>query len=372
MAVFWFALTAAAVLIAQGALFKRLVMRKLGYRRHFKQAACYQGDEIELVEVIANDKWLPVPWLRAESQLDSSLRFRQADNFAVSSGQIYQNHRSFFSMAPFTRITRTHKLTALKRGWYKLNTVTLTGGDLLGAHRLSLQIPLEGELIVYPRPADVSISELASHSWQGNQSVKRFIVHDPFVIAGTRDYAPGDSYRSVNWKATARTGKLQVYQYDYTADRRLMIYLNVEDGEGMWRSVTNEPLIESGIELAAGAAAAAVREGMEAGFSANMPMHGRTGSVCLEPGGGGEHLLAMLETMAKLQLERTETFGELLERALQSGFSGRDVLLLSSYWNEELEFQANRLRGRGNSVSLMLLTESVSDGRAGGEGGRSA
>ena len=95
-----------------------------------------------------------------------------------------------------------------------------------------------GELLVYPKPALVPIHELPYHSWQGDQSVRRWIISDPFIIAGVRGYQAGDTYKQINWKATAKTGTLQVHQYDFTADRRLMIYLNVDDAEGMWRSVT--------------------------------------------------------------------------------------------------------------------------------------
>ena len=63
--------------------------------------------------------------------------------------------------------------------------------------------------------------------------MRRWIVDDPFMLAGVREYQYGDSMRDVNWKATAKTGNLQVNQRDFTADRRLMVYLNVEDHEKM-------------------------------------------------------------------------------------------------------------------------------------------
>lgn len=356
MFILWFVLTSAAVLYGQTLLFRKLVLNRLSYQRQFRQRSCVRGDEIELVELIENRKWLPVPWLRVESQLSAHLGFRKGENFDVSKGELYQNHRSFFSLGGYTRVTRTHRLTPARRGCYNLSTVTLTGGDLLGNAHCHMQIPLEGELIVYPRPAEVPFHELPSRSWQGEHAIRRFIVPDPFVISGAREYQPGDTMKQINWKASARTGTLQVHQYDYTADRSLMLLLNVDDAEGMWRSVSNEALIEQGIEWAAGAAEAAIVQGMEVGFAANMPLAGSLDSTRIEANRGYEQLTAMYEAMARLELSRTESFLSLVGREGQLAYSNRDILVISTYWNEELEAAAARLRSNGNSVTVWRLT----------------
>lgn len=357
MLLFWFIVTAFIVWLVQSRLFLKRGLRHISYRRHFQTKTCYRGDQVELVEQITNGKWLPVPWLRVEAQLSAHLHFQRQENFQVSSGQLYQNHRSFFSLSSYTKITRKHRLTCARRGLYRLQTVSLTAGDLLGTARSSEQIQLDGQLLVYPKPAEVPVHELPFHSWQGDQTVRRWIISDPFVIAGIRDYQAGDTFKQINWKATAKTGRLQVHQHDFTADRRLMIYFNVDDAEGMWRSVTNETLIESGIEWAAGAAAAVIEQGMDVGFAANMPLVGTRDSVCIEPRGGHDHYLELLEWMARLEIERTELFHELLEREAQSGFSERDVLIITAYWNDTLEQQAERMRSNGNAIAVWLLTE---------------
>ncbi|WP_424768915.1 DUF58 domain-containing protein [Paenibacillus sp. sgz302251] len=357
MILFWFIIAAIGILYVQNRLFQSFVLRHIKYKRHFQTKSCYRGEQVELIEQISNAKWLPVPWLRVESLLSTHLHFQRQDNFSVSSGQLYQNHKSFFTLKPYTKITRTHRITCTKRGWYQLQTVTVTGGDLLGFTNVSTSIPLSGQLLVYPKPAQVPVHELPYHSWQGDQSVQRWIISDPFVIAGVRNYQAGDTFKQVNWKATAKTGRLQVHQHDYTANRRLMIYLNVDDAEGMWRSVNDEALIERGIEWAAGAAEAVIEQGMDVGFAANMPLIGSIDSVHVEPLGGHEHLLELYEWMAKLQIKRTELFHHLLEREALSGFRERDVLIISSYWNDTLDQHAERLQYNGNAVAVWTLTK---------------
>ncbi|SFE58000.1 Protein of unknown function DUF58 [Paenibacillus algorifonticola] len=361
MLVVSFIIAAIIIVMLQANVFRRFALRNISYSRRFSQKTCFSGDRMELVEQLSNGKWLPVPWLRVESQLSSQLIFRSQDNLAVSSGEHYQNHKSFFSLMPYTKITRTHSFVSARRGVYKLRSVALTGGDLLGIQHDMKQIMIEGELLVYPLPAQVPNDELPSHSWQGETSVRRWIVEDPFVVVGARDYRPSDSFKAVNWKATARAGKLQVHQYDYTADRKLMIYLNVEDHEGMWRTITDEALIERGIEWAAGAAEAVTASGMEVGFAANMPLQGELESAMLLPRSGYDQWLAILELLAKLSLTRTELFSDLLQRESERGVSGCDLLIISAYWNETLELAAQQLRFGGNSVSIWLLAGQASE-----------
>lgn len=363
MTLFWYIVAAVGILYIQSVVFQRFVLRKIKYQRHLTVKTCFRGDKIDLIEEMTNAKWLPVPWLRVESQLSTHLHFQRQENLSVSSGNFYQNHKSFFSLAPFTKITRKHHITCAKRGWYKLQSVSLTGGDLLGISSVSQQIDLDGQLLVYPKPAQVPVHELPYHSWQGDQSVRRWIISDPFVNAGVRDYQAGDTYKQINWKATAKTGNLQVHQHDFTADRRLMIYLNVDDAEGMWRNVTDMDLIESGIEWAAGAAESVIGQGMDVGFAANMPLIGSRESVHIEPRAGHEHLIGLLECMAKLEIERTELFHTMLEREAQSGFSERDVLIITAYWNNQLEEQAEQLRYNGNAVAVWLLTDKLLDSK---------
>lgn len=341
--------------------YRYFALRNVDYTRHFNQKVCFEGDEIEMIEQISNNKRLLLPWLYIESQLEAALKFGKQDNFAVSSGNLYQNHHSFFTLRGYTKVTRKHKLVPSKRGNYKLKTVSITSGDLIGTAEVTKTIPLHSKLTVYPLPKQIPLDNIPYHSWQGDVSVKRYILPDPFVVAGTRQYEPGDTFKQINWKATARAGSLQIHQYDFTANRRLMLVLNIDDHEGMWRAVSNQELIEDGIRYAAGITEAVIKQGMQAGFATNMRTSDHVHSIYIEPNSGEGHWYDMLEIMANIELERTETFSQLLESIIASKVSNTDFLFLSSYWNEELEEQLRILRSYNNAALLLQLTDQQLD-----------
>lgn len=368
MGLHWYMLSAALVLVLQAFVFRRFGRRRLTYSRSFGAVSAYCGDTVELIEEIGNRKWLPVPWLRVESQLRTGLEFGSQENLEISSGSIYQNHKSFFSLLPYTKITRRHKLVCARRGVYRLSAVSLTVGDVLGISTATERKDVEGELLVYPLPADVSALPADTRSWQGDITVRRWIVDDPFMIAGVREYRSGDPLKGVNWKATARSGRLQVHQLDFTADHRLMIVLNMENHEGMWQRVNDEPLIEYGLSLAAGYARLAVAQGMEAGFAVNAPVEpGAERPIVLLPEGGRGRLEELFEAMARMPMECSVPVYLVLEQLAELESRRMDILLLTAFESVRMLEAVEELRRRGHSVDLLPLRQPES--AAAGKGG---
>ncbi|MDF2714286.1 MAG: hypothetical protein K0R28_1211 [Paenibacillus sp.] len=360
MSVHWLLIVTAVVLLLQGKAYQWWGLRGVSYGRHFDTRACFQGEEVQLIEVIANRKIIPLPRLRLESLMQSGLRFHSQSNLDISSGELFQNHRSLFSLMPYTQITRKHRVLCLKRGCYDLQTATMTGGDLFGmfvTYR-TLHFDKQTRLLVYPERIPLGDIPLPSHSWQGDISVQRWIVDDPFRIAGVREYRYGDAMNMINWSATARSGALQVHRRDFTADHRIMIVLNFEITETMWGAVTIPERIEKGIAYAAAIAESCIAKGIDTGFGCNGPVIDRPKqSVRIPPSGGDAHLTDLYEAMAMLQIERTEGFSEYLDYDLLQGTSNTDFIFLTSYVSDKMERQFERLRQNGNAVQIMPLTD---------------
>ncbi|MBD2847754.1 DUF58 domain-containing protein [Paenibacillus sp. IB182496] len=367
MAIHWLLVMMALVAGAQGWVYARLGQRRLDYTRSFSEVRCFAGDRIAMVERIANRKLLPLPWLRVESLLHAGLRFEHESNLDISSGEYMQNHKSFFSMMPYTQITRTHHVTCTKRGIYTVQGVSLTCGDALGMNRTTRRVALDARLTVYPLPLLPDELALPSQSWQGDLVVQRWIVEDPFMTSGVRAYRPGDSLKSVNWKATARTGGLQVHQHDTTADHRLMIVLNIEDHERMWNVVNDVERAELGISYAAGLAEYAVRHGMEAGFATNARASRSAGAgVRVGPSAGDAHLSGLYETMAHLEVQAAEPFADLLAAEAEQSDGRLDYCVLTAYVNEGMQARLDELSRRGHGVRVLRLPPTERESGKGG------
>ncbi|MDL2274175.1 DUF58 domain-containing protein [Oscillospiraceae bacterium OttesenSCG-928-G22] len=79
-----------------------------------------------------------------------------------------------------------------------------------------------------------------------------------------REYAPGDDYRKINWKATASTGKLHTNVYDVEKD--LSVIAAVDTGRLMLSPAGEKSRLDYAIESALALISAALHSGDRAGF----------------------------------------------------------------------------------------------------------
>jgi len=352
----WLLVNAVVLLALLAWVYGRYALRHVGYARHFTKEAVFAGEEIEMVERIVNRKLLPLPWVRLESMMASGLVFGRQHDLDIRSGDRFQNHISLFSLRSYRQIVRRHKVVCAKRGYYVLESATMTAGDPIGLSRPSRRFPLALTLTVYPEVVPMREVPLPAHSWLGDVTVRRWIVEDPFLTAGTREYRAGDGLRSVNWKATARTGRLQVHRKEFTADHRVVVCLNLETHERMWNAVLEPERIERAIRYAASILSHAIREGIDAGLLSNgWTFGGPKEPVRVEAGGGAVQRTALLESLAKLQLETSVTMHALLDDELARDPQETDYLIVSCHRGAALEERAEALRRRGNGVEWLLV-----------------
>lgn len=352
----WLIIFTALIIGLLGFVYSRWALSSVTYSRHFDQRTAFEGDEVQMIETIANRKLLPLPWLRLESMIHIGLQFESQANLNISGGQFWQNHKSMFSLLPFTQIVRRHRIRCARRGVYRLDSATMTAGDPFGFGQKVKRFPLSLELTVYPGQVELADIPLPSHSWLGDITVRRWVVEDPFVIAGVREYQPGDPLNAVNWKASARTGNLQIHKRDYTADHRLLIGLNFEVDEQMWSTVTDPDLIEEGIRYAATIAAYAISQGIDTGLICNgQLLEAPKQPVSVESAGGSAQLTALYETMARLELSVSVSFASLLEEQYKSGIQHADILLITPFVSDQIQHWIDRLRAAGNGVEVLQL-----------------
>lgn len=244
-----------------------------------------------------------------------------------------------------------------------LSSAAIIAGSLLGSSGEHFQeFKTDTSLYVYPKPANIKEILLPSHSWQGDYVVRRWIIEDPFIIQGVREYKETDSLNRINWKATARVGHLQVNQYAFTAQSKLVIYLNVDTRETQWTKTSEEDMVERGISWAAAIAQHALSNCIETGFGSNgFLKYMEKEPVRIKPALHAGQMEMIYQAMARLVILRSVTFYTFLEQDVVKGVSKQDYLIITSYVDEKIQAQIDRLREFGNSVEVLLLGNKEKD-----------
>ena len=146
-AAIWLIIIVGALAILQSKYYAKVSFRHLHYERKLSRKAVFEGETLELQEIIANRKLTPLPWLRVESKLSPWLRFRSQENLEIMDDRF---HRSVFYLRPYSRITRRYSVKCIRRGYYDLSITTLTAGDLFGLNSVSQEAHSDAKLFVYP------------------------------------------------------------------------------------------------------------------------------------------------------------------------------------------------------------------------------
>lgn len=118
-------------------------------------------------------------------------------------------------------------IAAQKRGVIDVGPMTVSRGDPLRVLRRELSWPEVQRVYVHPVTVLLPPSSAGLvRDLEGAPSTQ--LVDADLSFHAVRDYMPGDSQRHVHWKATARTGRLMVRQYEESRHARIAVLLDLD------------------------------------------------------------------------------------------------------------------------------------------------
>lgn len=342
-------------MVVQGMLYKKGIFEKIYITRSFDSTGVFPGEKVVYELVIENRKFLPLTWVSIDEKLYSGLEFEISTKVQKLNDDVYL-HNSMFSLLPYQKIIRRYNLKAVKRGYYQLKYMTMTSTNMLGTEEYSVDREESAIISIYPNIKDLRGTLIPANTTQGDFSVKRWIIEDPMVITGVRAYSGNDSLKSINWKATAKNQQLLVNKYDYTADKKIMIILNLERQE---YSLNKEDIgtIEEAIEVSASIASMMHETGIPVGFATNSHMMGPIETSVLDPDTGDKHMTAILDSLARVSYFKKYKSRELLKLLVTRFSWGTEIIVVTPEISEELIGDLESL----NNIKTTVISLSMND-----------
>lgn len=249
-------LIAYLLFMAQKYLYKKLWLKHLKISIHFGADHIFEGEQGELREIIENKKRLPLAMLKVKFKADRHLLFGN-EKGSRTTDQYYRN--DVFRIGGGERVTRTLKFSGGRRGYYTIDEISLVASDLFFISQMVAEQSVKAELYVYPKPYDNRQLRQSLIRLNGEMLTKRHLLEDPFEYRGIREYQPYDDMRSINWKATARTGDLKVNQKNYTSLKSVRVFFNIQDDN----ILRKEESVEMSLRIVAALCLFFLRQGMQ-------------------------------------------------------------------------------------------------------------
>lgn len=297
--------------LGQKTIYQKVWHKNLRVRLSFQEEGIWEGQESTLSEIIENQKKLPLTMLKVKFQTDRHLLFADTKG-SRTTDKFYRN--DIFQIGALEKVTRVLRFTAGRRGYYTIAEADLVASDLfLTAQYTSTADIGHSSLYVYPKPFSHPEFRQSLKQLSGQVLTKRHLLEDPFEYRGIREYQPQDDLKSINWKATARTGEFKVNQKNYTAEKSVRIFINLED-TGILKK---EDCVEASLQIATALLLLFLEQGMQVAVYCNGVDVLHNEPCILEAGGGIRQREAVLRAFALIDTSKpVRSFTELFSSRL--------------------------------------------------------
>ncbi|HHX44075.1 MAG TPA: DUF58 domain-containing protein [Chloroflexi bacterium] len=280
------------------------------------QDRAFPGEKVTVTLQIQNRSLLPIPWLRIHDSAPIQLK---APSF----------FQSVASLLPRESLTLHYELDCRQRGYYHLGPLILRSGDLFGMRTYERRTCVSAPLLVYPRVVPLTAMRLPAQTPFGEIPTRQRIFEDPSRMVGVRAYQSGDSLRHIHWKTSATTGSLQVKRFEPAISIESQILLDLDrDTYSATRVAT---ATELAIVTAASIAHYLTEKRQTVGLACNGvdPLVGLGQPVVLPARRGREHLMTILDALARVQSSReVMAFGDLLRQSrLHMRWGGTGIII---------------------------------------------
>lgn len=299
-----------ALMYVQRVIYEKYWADHLDVKISYKNANCVAGEENELVEVIVNDKWLPLPMLHVKFDTPKSFVFENEKNSSISD---YYYRDDVFTIMGHQSVTRTLKFKCMGRGCFYMHDTNITSSDLFLSATLTDRRKNEKIIHVFPRKVNIEFLNIPFNTITGNFATNKNLIEDPFEFRGIRQYQPFDSIKHINWKSSAKNNDLKVNTFFMTSSQNVKVVLNMDTHV----YTRDDRLIEDTISLASSICEGLINAGIPVGLITN----GRdiyTGDrIIRDSGSGVKHMVAIDTALARIDSHAVNfSFADTLEEYL--------------------------------------------------------
>jgi len=219
------------VILALAALLEYLSLRGgsacAEVKLRFTKTCVEPGESCEMITEVKNIGRLPISYLCV------SVAFPLTTVFPENADRQHDMYNAYlldvFRLWMHQKVTHTMQFSLEERGVHKIQGSDVRRGDFLGIRNVTGHLSQYREILVFPKRLDRPAFLEALGNYFGEQSAKRWLLRDPILTAGVREYTGTEPMRTILWNQTARRGELMVREFDYSRSLNCDVLLCTDD-----------------------------------------------------------------------------------------------------------------------------------------------
>lgn len=226
-------------------------MQNVSIHMECSKSRLFPGQQTTLRYEVENGKLLPLIWLELSQNGPEKDCLLPDDAFERYHPPYQENpHESVpFLRQSFSFIGSHQSLqvdstwTAQCRGLYLIDQLVARSGDGFGLAQGNQPLPAQElpTIAVYPKQVDVDLSLFLQPQWDCAAGSRGWL-EDNTILKGNREYQPGDNWKHINWRMTAREQGLPVNLFDTIQPRGMRFILDGESFCGKYEAELEQAL----------------------------------------------------------------------------------------------------------------------------------
>lgn len=315
-------------------LYSKHVERSIRVRRIVTDLRVQRFDRLEISLAVENASFLPVQACCVSDR---------AGILSVSA----DDGRELLALSGNETRLITYSVIGNQRGEYHLGPINIKGSDPLGLFPFEKNIASGARVLVRPARKESPLS-IKDGIPQGNIHVRNSRYEDTSLCRSIREYTPGDELKRINWKASARFGKLFTNEFQDTLNCPIFVFLDLSTEH--YRLHLRHANMESAIADAAALITEAEKRGQHCGFASNGTDEA-DGAFPLVPSGEAR-AQAILDILAKIGPSNREDEETKVHfaRALSIRKKGGKFFLITPLESGEIAGEGHRFKKLGEFV----------------------
>tara|TARA_B100000586_G_scaffold98936_1_gene70784 strand:- start:600 stop:1835 length:1236 start_codon:yes stop_codon:yes gene_type:complete len=339
-------------------LWNKVSLENVEYIRVIPQKRVFIGETVPFSVELHNKKPIPLPRIDTVDDIPSALNLNGPDIRPSSTvDAVSMTHSA--SISAYQRTAWEYSVQAKKRGFHRLGSVNIYGGDIFGLFDSKKTIATRDYILVYPQILKLPDLGMPESRPFGEKITNLNIYQDISWNRGIRTYEKGDSLNTVDWKYTAKKSELMVKTFESTSKSDVILAVSVETSSKVWEGYFPVNL-ERVVAASASIANYCTEEGFNLGFFSNgtpvlsdLPMR-------IPASQSEDQLKVILETLATIGPISSGPMSENLNKWYRNFPFGSTVVVVTSFITDQLLASLRNISKFGCRVVLINVANEPS------------
>lgn len=347
------------VVICVAWFWNKVSLENVEYIRVIPRRRVFIGETIPFSIELHNKKPIPVPRVDTIDNIPDSLNIVGPELKPSSTfNSVSMMHST--SVSAYQKTTWEYSVRPNKRGFYRLGSVNIYGGDIFGLFESKKTTLSRDYILVYPHIFNLPDLGIPESRPLGEQITSLNIFQDVSWTRGVRGYEKGDPLNTIDWKFTAKKSELMVRTFESTNKSNVILVVSIETSSKIWEGYSAGNL-ERVIAASASLASYCISAGFNLGFFSNgtpvlsdLPMR-------IPASSSEDQLRAILETLATIGPMSSGSISRNLNHWYRNFPFGSTVVLVTSFVNQDLLDSLREIEKFGCQVVLINVSDEICD-----------